>query len=94
MDAVTFELPPERSETAAQLRKLEPQASRDLKPVVIQAAQELEAWRNLAKDIGNQLEEIARIRMSVMASTSMVEEVQRGVRRTLDEAVRRLREMP
>jgi sugar-specific transcriptional regulator TrmB len=94
MDAVTFELPPERSETAAQLRKLEPQASRDLKPVVIQAAQELEAWRNLAKDVANQLEEVARIRMSVMASTSMVEEMQRGVRRTLDEAVRRLREMP
>jgi sugar-specific transcriptional regulator TrmB len=91
---MTFELPPERSETAAQLRKLEPQASRDLKPVVIQAAQELEAWRNLAKDVANQLEEVARIRMSVMASTSMVEEMQRGVRRTLDEAVRRLREMP
>jgi hypothetical protein len=94
MDAVTFQLPPERSETAAQLRKLEPQASRGLKPVVIQAAQELEAWRNLAKDVANQLEEVARIRMSVMASTSMVEEMQRGFRRTLDEAVRRLREMP
>lgn len=95
---MTFELPEKREGTASKLRDLEASAPnpvpKAIKAAMIQAAQELEAWRNLADDIAAVLEEMTKVRISAMATTSQVEDIQKRQKGQILEAVRRLREMP
>lgn len=94
---MTFELPSETKDTATLLRELEANAPnptpKNIRAAMIQAAQELEAWHKLGQDTTRQLEEAANIRISEMASTSAVNEVQRGVKCTLLELARTFREL-
>jgi hypothetical protein len=98
MDVVMpFELPAERTDTATLLRELEQNApntvGKAIRAAMIQAAKELEDWQRLADDTARQLEEAANVRISQMASTSQVEEVQRGVQRTMLDLATRFREL-
>lgn len=93
---MTFTLPPERTDTATLLRDLEQSAPnpvpKTIRAAMVQAAKELEDWQRLAEDTARQLEEAANVRISAMASQSNVEEIQRGVQRTMLELARQLRE--
>lgn len=94
---MTFELPPEATSTAKLLRDLEQSAPnptpKAIRAVMIQAAQELEAWEQLAQDAERQLTEAANVRISAMSSASNVEDAQRGVRSTMLELARQFREL-
>lgn len=93
---MSFQLPANRPTTAASLRELELNApkttAKEVREALLQAAQKLEDWERLAQDAARQLEEAANIRISEMASTSAVNEIQRGVKSTLLELARRFRE--
>jgi hypothetical protein len=95
---MTFELPPERTDTATLLRELEANAPnpvpKAIRAAMIQAAQELEAWRKLGQDAARQLEEAANVRISQMSTTSQADEIQRGVKRTMLDLAQRLRVQP
>lgn len=101
LDAMNFKLPeaikPSAHATATYLRLLEQEApkntQKDILQGLIQAAKELEAWHRLAEDTARQLEEAANVRISQMASTSRVVEIQNGVRSTLLELARTFREL-
>lgn len=92
-----FVLPAERTDTATMLRDLEQNCPKttpkEVRAALIQAAKALEDHRVLFEDIARQLEEAANVRISEMASTSAVNEVQRGVKSTLLELARRCREV-
>lgn len=83
--------------TATWLRQLEQDApkttQREIRDALTMAAQELEHWAKLADTAARQLEEAATVRISQMATTSRVEEVQQGVRRTLLDLARTFREL-
>lgn len=93
---MSFELPQRSADLAAQLRDLEQNAprptSKEIREALAQAAQAIDEWESLAETIARELDEVANIRISEMASTSAVSEIQRGVKRTLVDAARRLRE--
>lgn len=90
---MAFEMPSKWDDTAAALRELEPQAPKGLKPLMIQAAKELEMWQKLATDTARQLEEAANVRISQMATGSKVDEIQRGVKRTMLDLAARFKEL-
>lgn len=94
---MTVTLPPERTDTATLLRDLEQSApnpvSKAIRAAMIQAAKELEDWQRLAEDTARQLEEAANVRISAMASPSNVEDIQRGVKRTMLDLAARFREL-
>jgi hypothetical protein len=97
VDVVTFTLPVASADTAKYLRELEANApkttQRDIRDALIHAAKELEAWKNLGEDTARQLEEAANARISQMATTSAVDEVQRGVKRTMLDLAARFKEL-
>lgn len=92
---MAFVLPAESTDTATLLRELEQSAPnpvpKTIRAAMIQAAKELEDWRQLAEDTARQLEEAANVRISQMDSHSRVDEIQRGVKRTMLELARRFR---
>lgn len=94
---MTFELPTELKDTTTLLRELEASAPnhtpKAIRAAMIQAAQELESWHKLGQDAARQLEEAANVRISQMASTSRVVEIQNGVRSTLLDLARTFREL-
>lgn len=94
---MTFELPTDSKDTATLLRELEQSAPnptpKAIRAAMIQAAQELESWKKLGQDAARQLEEAANVRISEMATTSAVNEVQRGVRSTMLVLARTFREL-
>lgn len=90
---MSFELPTRSADIASTLRELEQNAprptSKEIREALIQAAQKLDDQRKLFTNIAAQLEEAANIRISEMASTSAVNDIQRGVKSTLLELARR-----
>jgi len=97
MDVMTFELPPERADTASLLRELEANAPnpvpKNIRAAMIQAAKELDDWKKLGQNAVRQLEEAASIRIGQMDSHSRVDEIQRGVKSTMLELARTFREL-
>lgn len=83
--------------TAKWIRAIEEQApkttQKEVREALLQAAKELEAWHRLAQDTARQLEEAANVRISEMATTSQVNEIQRGVKNTLLDLARTFREL-
>lgn len=94
---MSFELPPERTDTASLLRELEANAPnpvpKNIRAAMIQAAKELEDWRKLGQDTAHQLEEAANVRIGQMDSLSLAEEKQRGVKATMLELARAFRDL-
>lgn len=82
---------------AAYLRDLEQNCPKttpkEVKAALITAAMEIESWKKLAHDTAAQLEEAANLRISQMATTSRVDEIQRGVQRTMLDLAQRFREL-
>jgi hypothetical protein len=92
-----FALPVERTDTATFLRDLEQSCPKttpkEVRAALLTAAKELEAWQTLATDTARQLEEAATVRISQMATTSAVDEIQRGVKATMLDLAKRFREL-
>lgn len=93
---MTFELPVHVPDLATHLRDLELNApkptAKDIREALVAASQALDLWEQKAESIARQLDELATVRISEMASPSAVSEIQRGVKRSLLEMARRLRE--
>jgi hypothetical protein len=94
---MTFEVPPEPTDTASFLRDLEQNCAKttpkEVRAALITAAQELEQWKKRGHDAARQLEEAANIRIGQMDSHARVDEIQRGVRSTMLELARAFREL-
>ena len=94
---MSFALPVERTDTVAFLRDLEQNCPKttpkEVRAALLTAAQELEQWQTLAQDVARELEEAANVRISQMATSSRVDEVQRGVKRTMLDLAARFREL-
>lgn len=93
---MTFKLPADQPDTAALLRDLEQNCaqstSKDIRGAMIRAAQELEDWQTFADKLAAELDEVMSTRISQMASTSRVEEIQRETKQRLASLAQRLRE--
>lgn len=99
---MSFALPDQQytdqpKDVAAFLRDLEQSCPKttpkEVRAALITGAMEIERWRTLAQDTAAQLEEAANIRISQMATTSRVDEIQRGVQRTMLDLAARFREL-
>lgn len=94
---MSFELPAPQKSTAAFLREIEQNCSKttpkEVRAALIDGAVALETWERLASDTARQLEEAANVRISQMASSSRVDEIQRGVQRTMLDLAARFREL-
>jgi hypothetical protein len=94
---MTFEVPPDPTDTAAFLRDLEQNCPKttpkEVRAALIKAAQELDAFYKLADDAARQLEEAANVRIGQMDSHARVDEIQRGVKCTMLELARAFREL-
>lgn len=88
---LAFKLPDDVADTAQALLDLEPQASKALKPVLLQAAQELRANREAAGEFAEALEHAASLRAGQMASQSRCDDIANEVRSTLVSVAARLR---
>lgn len=95
---MNFEVPTIPVDTATYLRDLEQSAPktipRDIRAALIQASRELDAWKLVGEQVARAIEEAANVRISEMASTSRVSEIQRGIQQTLRECASRLRALP
>ena len=91
MDVLTFQLSDDVSNLPDALRAAEPQAPKQIKPLMLQAANELHDWQRVASDVVRELTEAAELRAGLMDSESRAAEVQRQVRQTMTGAAARLR---
>lgn len=90
---MTFEFPEHCDDTAAALRACESQAPKQMKELVIRAANELEDFHRVSADAARELDEAASLRIGQMDSQSRADEVSRQVRTTLASVASRLRAM-
>lgn len=94
---MTFELPNSTKKTSAFLRDMEQNCSKttpkEVRAALIDGAVALETWERLAGDTAKQLEEAANVRIGQMDSHSRVDEIQRGVKRTMLDLAARFREL-
>lgn len=86
---MTFELPA-AADIVEALRAAEAQAPKAIKPLLLQAANELHAWHRLAHDAIAELNEANALRVGQMDSQSRADEVVRQVRATLQGVAARL----
>lgn len=80
-------------DTADQLRELESQAPKALKPVLIQAARELDDYKRLLAEAAIKLERVQHLRIGQMDSTSRAEEIMREMKSCMGELVAQFREL-
>lgn len=88
---MAFQLPDDVADTAGALRELEAQAPKAIKPLMLQAANELDKWRQLAATIAGELEEASRLRIGQMDTQSKTDEIVRQIQTVLTTAAERLR---
>lgn len=88
---MTFQLPDKYENTAAALRELEPQAPKQIKALMLQAAAKLDAYRELCQVGAKDLEHAASLRIGMMDSQSRADEISRNVRTTMSELARKMR---
>jgi hypothetical protein len=82
---------PDDSDTAQALLDLEPQAPKPFKAVMLQAARELRAFKEVAANSAEALELAASLKAGQMASQSRCDEIAAEVRRTLVDIAATLR---
>lgn len=87
----------QRTDVEAMLRDIEQNCAKttpkDVRAAMLAGADEIKRWRLLAQDTARQLEEAANVRISEMATTSQVNEIQRGVKQTMLDLAVRFREL-
>lgn len=88
-----FALPDDSADLAQSLRDAEPQAPKHLKPLLIQAAQFIDAVKRVAPELANTLDTAASLRVGQMDSQSRADDVANQVRITLMSTAARLREL-
>ncbi len=86
-----FALPEDVQNTADSLRVLEPQAPKSLKATMLQAANELDAFRRCMEESAQALELAATLKAGFMDSDSKHQEIAREIRLTLTQVAARLR---
>lgn len=88
---MVFVLPEPIIDTAAALRDLERDAPKHTKPVLLQAATELERHKQTAADAVIALDEACKLRIGQMDSISRAEEISRSIRMTMRSVADKLR---
>ncbi len=88
--SLAFKLPDDAS-LAQALEDAEPQAPKAIKPLLLQAARELRAHKELSSELAEMLELAASLRAGQMASQSKCDEIANEVRATLVSVAARLR---
>lgn len=73
------------------LRDLEPQAPKHIKPVMLQAANELNYRRMVMQDVADELEAAANLKIGTMDSPSRIFDITQHIRSALMNGVERLR---
>lgn len=86
-----FELPEEIGDISSALMDLEPQAPKNLKPVIVKAAQDIRNMREVIKTVAMQLEQAAVMRVGQMDSQSRADEVVKIISMTLSTCASSLR---
>lgn len=86
-----------KTTTAAFLREIEQSCAKttpkEVRAALLDGAKALETWERLAADTARQLEEAANVRIGQMDSHSRVDEIQRGVKRTMLDLAARFKEL-
>lgn len=88
---LAFALPEDTADLAQALQDAEPQAPKGLKPLLLQAARELRAFKEVAGESAEALELAASLRAGQMDSQSRHDEIARQVRLTLVDVAAKLR---
>lgn len=88
---MAFKLPDEPTDIGSALRAAEPQAPKDLKPLLILAAQRIEHYQSIAYDSVAALDEAAALRIGQHDSTSKAEQVTQSIKMAMKSVADRLR---
>jgi multidrug resistance efflux pump len=88
---LAFKLPDDSTDFEQALEAAEPQAPKPLKVLLLQAARELRAHRQLFGELAETLEHAASLRAGQMASQSRCDEIANEVRQALVSVAARLR---
>lgn len=88
---MTFEFPEPSKDTGAALRAAAPQAPKQMKALLIRAANELEDFERVATDAVRELTEAAALKIGMMDSQSRADDVTRQIRTTLTSIAGRFR---
>lgn len=88
---LAFSLPDDSPDIAQALRDLEPQAPKAMKATLLQAANELNAFKRLCSEGAEELELAASLRAGQMDSQSRADEVASQVRQTIRSVAERMR---
>jgi hypothetical protein len=88
-----FSPPDDSTDLAQSLRDAEPQAPKNLKPLLIQAAHFVEHIKRVAPELAQSLDLAASMRVGQMDSQSRADDVANQVRITLMSTAARLREL-
>lgn len=88
---MTFQMPADNTDTASVLRDLEPQAPKNIKSIMIKAAQELEDYKSLCDDVANLLTESSALKIGQMDSQSRADEITTIIKNSVAGAIDRLR---
>ena len=86
-----FALPEDVQNTADSLRALEAQAPKSLKATMLQAANELDAFRRCMEESAQALDLAATLKAGFMDSDSKHQEIAREIRLTLTQVAAKLR---
>lgn len=90
---MTFEFPEDAPDVVEALRSAEPQAPKQIKPILLQAANELCDFRRVAADAVRELTEAASLRVGMMDSQSRADEIVRQVRSAMTGVASRLQHL-
>ncbi len=90
---LAFKLPDDGTDFELALEAAEPQAPKAIKPLLLQAARDLRAHRQLFGELAEALEHAASLRAGQMASQSRCDEIANEVRHALISAAARLRSL-
>jgi hypothetical protein len=89
--SLAFRLPDDSTDLAQALEAAEPQAPKLIKPLLMQAARELRAFKTPISECAEALELAASLRAGQMDSQSRHDEIARQVRLTLTDVAAKLR---
>lgn len=90
---LAFALPDDTADLAQALEDAEPQAPKQIKPLLLQAARELRGIRTTAGQSAEALDHAASLRAGQMDSQSRHDEIARQVRLTLVDVASTLRKL-
>lgn len=93
MDVVTFAFEEQPLSLAASLRAAEPQAPKQMKTLLIQAAEHIDHLSPVLREVVASLDEAAQLRVGAMDSDSRAQEISTSQTQAIRQAADRLRHL-